>query len=140
MEENILIAPPEYKLYRDRAIYLATFLGGPLVAGYLIGENYRNLGEKNLVWRSWIYAFIATVLIFAMATRLPETTHHTSYIIPILYAAMTQYLVKRLQRPQLAIHERNGGQFYSIWRAALVSLIGLALIIGGVLLFLYAQG
>jgi hypothetical protein len=140
MEENILTAPPEYKLYRDRAIYLATFLGGPLVAGYLIGENYRNLGEKKLVWRTWIFAFIATVLIFAMATHLPESLNHSSYIIPILYAGMTQYLVKRLQGTQLAIHEQNGGQFYSVWRAVLASLIGLALIIGGLLLFLYVQG
>jgi hypothetical protein len=139
MEENILTAPPEYKLYRDRAIFVATFLGGPLVAGYLIGENYRNLGKKKLVWRTWSYAFIATVLIFAMAMELPETTHHSSYIIPVLYAGLTQYLVNRLQGPQLAIHEHNGGQFYPMWRAVLVSLVGLALIIGGVILFLYAQ-
>jgi hypothetical protein len=138
MEENILTAPPEYKLYRDRAIFLATFLGGPLVAGYLIGENYWNLGEKQLFRKTWLYTFIALVLTVGVAFNLPEALNR-SYIIPILYTALAQYLVKRLQGDRLALHARNGGEFYPIWRAAIFGLIGLSLIVGAILVIQYSK-
>jgi len=35
MEENLLSLPSDSKVYKDRAVYVGTFLGGPLIAGYL---------------------------------------------------------------------------------------------------------
>ncbi|WHT40394.1 hypothetical protein QNH98_07395 [Myroides sp. mNGS23_01] len=37
----------DVKLYTPNAIRLATFLGGPLIAGYLIRENYLALQEEK---------------------------------------------------------------------------------------------
>jgi hypothetical protein len=139
MDENILTAPPEYKLYRDRAIYLATFLGGPLVAGYLIGENYWNLGDKKLFRKTWLYTFVAFVLIVSITLNLPWALNRSYYIIPILYTALAQYLAKRLQGDRLALHELNGGEFYPIWRAVIFGLVGLSLIVGAIVVAHYMQ-
>ncbi|MCZ4320240.1 hypothetical protein O4H26_14700 [Aequorivita viscosa] len=37
----------EIKLYSTIAISIATFFGGPLAAGYLIGENFKALRWKK---------------------------------------------------------------------------------------------
>jgi hypothetical protein len=52
------------KIYTDRLIWAGTFLGGPLVAGYLIAENFKVFNEPNKVKLTWIYAIIATIVIF----------------------------------------------------------------------------
>ncbi len=31
------------KIYKDKAIWVGTFLGGPLVAGYFFSKNYKTL-------------------------------------------------------------------------------------------------
>jgi hypothetical protein len=41
MEETIISPIPDQKLYKDRAVYVGTFLGGPLVAGYIGSTCYR---------------------------------------------------------------------------------------------------
>ena len=63
MEENIITPIPEYKLYNGRAIYIGTFLGGPLVAGYLAAENFKRFGQPDKVRTAWVVAIIATVVI-----------------------------------------------------------------------------
>jgi len=42
MEQKINIQTPTEKIYKDRAIGVGTFLGGPLAAGYLIAENLKS--------------------------------------------------------------------------------------------------
>jgi hypothetical protein len=65
-EENILSVPPEFKIYKDRAIFVGTFLGGPLVAGYLSAENYKNLGQQNKVKTAWLIAIIFTIVLIGI--------------------------------------------------------------------------
>ena len=47
MEETLAIKIPTQKIYKNRAIEIATFLGGPLVAGYLIAENFKAFNEPD---------------------------------------------------------------------------------------------
>ncbi|HEX5552072.1 MAG TPA: hypothetical protein VFX43_02405 [Chitinophagaceae bacterium] len=35
------------KIYINKAIYVATYLGGPLVAGYLISSNFKVFNEPG---------------------------------------------------------------------------------------------
>lgn len=57
MEENVLQPIPTFKLYKDKAIYLGTFIGGPLVAGYLIAENFKQLGQLGKVKTLGLFPF-----------------------------------------------------------------------------------
>lgn len=40
---------PTGKIYKDKTIYIATFLGRPLVAGYLIANNFKVFNEPTKV-------------------------------------------------------------------------------------------
>jgi ABC-type iron transport system FetAB permease component len=127
--EDILSQPPAYKLYKENHIVIATFLGSPVIGGYLIGDNFRKLGKKRSAWTSWIIATIATGIIFASIFLIPGTENLPSYVIPLIYVGITRFLVQKYQAADLRAHEANSGQFYSVWRAVGISLISLVLLL-----------
>jgi len=127
MEETIFSEKIAAWLYTERAIRLATFLGGPLVAGYLIATNYKELGEPEKVKPTWLIAFAATVVIIVIAFLLPART--PPYIIPFAYTFGTYYLVQNLQGKKIKAHVAAGGQLQPVWKAVVAGLIGLLLIV-----------
>jgi hypothetical protein len=127
MENDIILPPPEFKLYNDRAVYIATFFGGPLAAGYLASENFKAFGQHSMARNSWLIAFFATIIIFGSAFVIPGLTHRPTIIIPILYSVFAQFLVKHYQGKSIASHIDKGGLVYPVWRAVLLGLIGLAI-------------
>ena len=124
MEEPLDIQKPLQKIYNDKAIWVGTFLGGPLVAGYLITENFKAFEESEKVSKTWTYAFIATIIIFGGISFIPDTVRIPNQIIPIIYTAIVYYMVKHLQGAKINSHINAGGPIYSVWRAAGIGLIG----------------
>jgi 4-amino-4-deoxy-L-arabinose transferase-like glycosyltransferase len=129
MEENILSSFPDYKLYKDRSIYVGTFLGGPLVAGYLAAENYKKLGQPNKVKNAWIIAILATIAILGALFFLPGVEKIPNYIIPLIYTGIAQFLVQKYQGNAIKAHIAKGGQVYSTWRAVWIGLIGVLVLV-----------
>ena len=82
------------KIYKDSAFWVGTFLGGPLVAGYLFSENFKILGKPEKVKTTWIYAILATILIFGSAFLIPDTVDIPNQIIPLAYTAIAYGLFK----------------------------------------------
>lgn len=140
MEENVLLLSPEFKLYKDRAVYLGTFIGGPLVAGYLIAENYKQLGQQEKAKKTWIIAIIATIIIFGGVFLIPGIEKIPNYLIPLIYTGIASYLVQHFQGKQIKSHVEQGGQLYSIWRAVLAGVIGLAIIIAIIFIVILLMG
>ena len=128
MTEDILTLPPDFKLYKDRAIFVGTFMGGPLVAGYLAAENFKRLGEKTGARTAWVIAIIATIIIFGAIFLIPDINKVPRLIIPLAYTAFAQMLVGKYQGAAIKKHIADGGQTYSVWRAVWVGLIGLAIL------------
>jgi hypothetical protein len=120
------------KIYTLRAIQVATFLGGPLIAGYLISENYRVFNEDKKSKVAILGGVMATILLFGIIFMLPDTKKVPTYIIPIAYSWATYLLVQQLMGAQMKAHLAVGGQVYTIWRAVLASLIGLTVTLVGV--------
>jgi hypothetical protein len=118
---------PPSKIYKDRAIWGGTFLGGPLVAGYLIAENFKAFGEPEKAKKTWIYTVIATVIIFGGAFLMPDIEMMPRQIIPIVYTAIAYYLIQYYQGAQINSHIAAGGQVYSGWRVFGVAVIGLVI-------------
>ena len=129
MDEFILPTEPDFKIYKDRAIYVGTFLGGPLVAGYLIAENFKLLGQKRKVGTTWAVAIAATILIFGSVFLIPNAEKIPNYIVPILYTALAQFLVQKYQGAAIKAHIESGGQTFSIWRATWIGFVGLAFLL-----------
>jgi hypothetical protein len=138
MEETILSSVPDYKLYKDRAIYVGTFLGGPLAGGYLIAENFKKLGQPEKVKSTWMIAIAVAALLLVVVFLVPGFEKVPPYIIPIFYALAAQGLMKKYQLDALTAHVQKGGNVYSIWRAVLVGLIGCAILVGIVFCLLLA--
>lgn len=123
MEEDILQPSPEYKMYSYRSITLSTFLGGPLATGYLIAENFRQLGETAKFRTAWIVAIASTAVIIGVLLFVPGIEKAPSFLFPVIYMGIASFLVKRYQGEPIKVHQENGGQFYSVWRGLLAGVI-----------------
>jgi hypothetical protein len=128
MQEDIITLPPDYKLYNSRAVWIGTFLGGPLVAGYFAAENFKLLGQRSSARIAWIIAIIGTLLTFAAVSLVPAIASLPKYILPLAYTSLAQFLIQKFQGASLKKHIAEGGQLYSAWRAALIGLIGLVVL------------
>lgn len=113
------------KIFKERAFWVGTFLGGPLVAGYLFSENFKAFGEKEKITPTWIIAIIVTIVVFGIAFMIPENVNFPNQLIPIAYSAIAYGLFKKYQENQSNEHIESGGQFYSWWRVIGISIIGI---------------
>lgn len=129
MEQFTDIQTPTKKIYKDRAIWAGTFLGGPLAGGYLIAENFKVFNEPDKAKKTWIYAIIATVLIIGGIFLVPNLDKIPRQLIPLIYTAIAYYLVKHFQGRQIDSHINAGGQVYNWWRAFGIGLIGTVVIL-----------
>tara|TARA_R110002072_G_scaffold302775_1_gene488618 strand:- start:3320 stop:4084 length:765 start_codon:yes stop_codon:yes gene_type:complete len=129
MEQTVDIERPTRKIYKDRAIWVGTFLGGPLAAGYLIAENFKAFNDTDKAKKTWIYAIIATVVVFGGVFLIPENVKIPNQIIPLIYTAIAYYLVQHFQGQNISAHLNSGGQLFGWWRTIAVGLIGLAITI-----------
>jgi|SRR6185437_7013775 hypothetical protein len=142
MEEDVIILPPNYKLYNDRSIYIGTFLGGPLVAGYLAAENFKQLGQRSAVKTAWIVAIIATILICSMVFLMPGIQNVPRILIPLIYTGIAQFVIYKYQGDSIKRHIAEGGKIYSPWRAVLIGIIGAVVLVAiiAIPVFLFLQG
>lgn len=125
-EEN---TTKELKLYSTKAIWIATYLGSPLIAGYLMRVNYLALQEeqkaKNTLW----WSILATVLLIIGLLMIPEHSidRIPSFLIPMLYAGIVYFIVEKKQGALLIRHKELGNEFYSIWKAVGLSLVAVCI-------------
>ena len=136
MDKDLFLSPPEFKLYNDRTVYVGTLIGGPLVAGYLASENFKQFGQFRHARNSWLVAILASIIIFGGIFIIPGIEKFPKIAIPILYSVFAQYLVKQFQGNLLKTHLEKGGQMFSVWRAVLIGITGLALTLGILLLLI----
>ncbi|MCB0475109.1 MAG: hypothetical protein KDC69_05500 [Flavobacteriaceae bacterium] len=129
----------DQKLYSARAITGATFLGGPIAAGYMIGENFKSLGKPLAGSISLIAGILFTILLFSVIFMIPERTidQIPRQSIPLIYTAVIWVIVELKQGNILRLHKENGYAFYSGWRAAGIGLISLLILVAGIFIYVY---
>jgi hypothetical protein len=127
MEEILDSQIPTNKIYKNKAIWVGTFLGGPLAAGYLIAENFKAFNDTDKAKKTWIYAIITTIIIFGSVFMIPDNVKIPNQIIPIIYTAIAYYLVQHFQGQNISTHISSGGQLFSWWRTIAVAIIGLTI-------------
>jgi len=126
------------KLHSTKAISGATFLGGPLAAGYLISENFNALNKPDEGRKSLIIGIITTIVLFGGIFMIPEKLFDKipSQMIPLIYTGIIWGIVEWKQGDILKNHKENGNSFFSGWRAAGIGFISLLIL--GVGIFGYA--
>lgn len=127
------------KLYSQKAIGLATFIGGPIAAGYLIRENYLSLDKPDEGKNALLISIVATVLLFTGIFMIPESIMDKvpNQIIPMIYTGIIYLIVEKIQGELLNKHKENEYAFYSRWNAAGIGLISLVILLSGIFGYLY---
>jgi hypothetical protein len=125
VEKSSFIEIPTQKIYKQRAISAGAFLGGPLVAGYFIAENFKAFDENEKAKKTWIIAIIVTVFVFGTAFLIPDDVNVPNQIIPIAYTIIASYLAQHFQGTKIKEHIENGGVYFNWWRVIGVGFIGL---------------
>ena len=129
------------KLYSSKAVTGATFLGGPLAAGYLISENFKALNKPNEGRRSLIIGIIATIALFTGMFMIPESIMDKMprQLIPLIYTGIIWGIVEWKQGNELKTHKENGNLFFSGWKAAGIGLISLLVMGAGIFGYAYIE-
>jgi hypothetical protein len=109
------------KLYSANIINIATFLGGPLAGALLVRTNLINLSREKQALNALIVGIVSTVLLifslyFSAMDKVPR------YVIPLVYTAVTAFVVEKIMGRLLRSHKEANGPTYSNWRAIGISL------------------
>jgi hypothetical protein len=129
-------AVPAYKLFDSTSVGIATLLGSALAGATLMAINYRRLGKATEAVMAMIIAAAAVALVIGVGSWVPATA---SSAVAILLVMVTRSIASRLQGAAIERHVNEGGELASRWKAAGIGLVWLALIFGGIVLFVYLQ-
>jgi hypothetical protein len=137
MEQITEKQTPTGKIYKAREIEVGTFIGGPLVAGYFIAENFKAFNQHDKAKRTWIITIIVTILIFGGIFLIPDQDKIPYKLIPIIYTGITILIVSQFQKKNIKNHLDTGGKINSWGRTIFISVIGLIIIIVPLFSFTY---
>jgi hypothetical protein len=129
-EKSVFEEIPTERIYSEKAIRVGTFLGGPIVAGYFMAENFKVFGDFTKVRNTWIISILSTILIFSLIFMIPEDIKIPNVIFPIIYMGIAAYFTKKYQEKDIVQHIENGGEEFNWWRTVGISLIGCIVTLG----------
>lgn len=132
IEKSVFEEIPTEKIYTEKAITVGTFLGGPLVAGYFMAENFKVFGDSDKARKTWIITILATLFIFVLIFLIPQNINIPNMVFPIIYMGIAAYFTKKYQEKQINTHIENGGEHYNWWRTLLISIIGISVLLGAI--------
>ena len=127
MEQETLLnqpIPPE-KVYLEKQLWLGSYLGGPLVAGYLLARNFKAFGESGKARNVWIVTVAGTVLLFAALMFAPYVDRVPGFLFPLVYTAIASIYFQMTQGKQIAARVAAGAPVYGWGRVVGVAVIGL---------------
>jgi len=113
----------QVKYIRKKLFWVATFIGGALVSGYLFFENFKTLGQNDKVKNTWLITIVSTIVIIAFF--IFENVKIPKQLLPITYSAIAYGLFTKYQADKVEKHLGNNGRFYNWSRIIGVSIIGL---------------
>lgn len=131
--ENLDTQITERKIYKEKALWFGSLIGGPLIAGYIIAENFKAFNEPRNAQKTWLLTIVSTIIIFAGALLISDSTKIPNQIIPFTYTIVAYFLLKHYQGTEIESHIESGGQVYKWGRVIIISLIGLAITLVGLL-------
>ena len=126
------------KIYEEWNIYVATFLGGPLVGGYMLANNFKCFGDRKKMKLTWIIA-VSILLLISIISFLEELYElYIPYLLMPLGSSILAYIfAKYYQEKQINRHLDKRGDYYGWGRTILVSLIGGAFTVLILILFTF---
>lgn len=129
MEQITIQEISDRKLFKENAVWLGTYLGGPLAAGYLFAENFKSFGEPEKAKKALNYGVLSTIILLISLHFIPDRfiDKVPHFLIPLVYSVIAKYIFQRQQLTKATEYISNGGQVFSLWRAFAIGLIGAAI-------------
>ena len=119
-------APSEARLYSQDQIALATFLGTPLVGGWLIAANDKTLARLEQANKAIAVGIGVTLVVLALAVVLPDSFPNIA--LPVVCAVAFRAWADSRFSAVLERHKANGGARYSWWRVVGLALLSTAIV------------
>lgn len=142
MIEEIVNTDNKSKVYTLAQIGLATYIGGPLAAGYLMNVNFKTLGKPKKAEKAIVLGILFTILLFAVIFSVPENIMDKvpRFLIPLIYTSIVYFLVEKYQGQELRSLAENKDSLYSIWRAIGIGIVSLAILLAGIFTYFFLFG
>lgn len=121
MSADIRSPIPTGTVYEDKALWPGTFIGGPLVAGYIIAENFEAFDEHGNAVATWIITILSTLFIFVISYSATMVAQKAIFGV---YSAVAYMLLRYHQGKRIDAHIRAGGATHSWPKVFGVSVIG----------------
>ena len=121
--------------FSPRQVYIGTFVGGPLAAGYYLSKNFKLMEKPALDTACKVLGVIFTIMLFGVTFQLPKDFPNT--LIPIVYSAVAASIVWQWQITKEEVEAVDLYTFQSNWRVAGISLASLLLTVAGLFLVVF---
>ena len=141
-EKKIISKKAEIKLFSQKSISAATYFGGPLAAGYMIGQNYKSLNNQRASVQSFIIGALSSFVLMAVILSIPDhiMAEVPNVAIPLLYSGIAWGIVEWKQGDVLTKHEEEGNPYHSNWYVAAVAIISAVLLVIALISFFFSVG
>lgn len=136
MQEPLFPSTLSGKLYHERAVLIATFLGGPLAGGYLLAQNFTTLQDPAKVNKAWL-GTIGALLFIMISVFIPVLDKLPPVAWSFAFCWTAHFAARKYQGSQIALHQANGGLFFSTWRAVAVGLVSMLLMVIAIVGLMY---
>lgn len=128
------------KLYSEKSITTATFIGGAPAGFYLLSENYKALGKADAQRNSIVIGIAFTAIIILSAFLLPDSIPEIVFRvgIPGLTVLSIWLTLRKTQGAVLDEYQNSKGPFHSGWRVAGITALSALITAGAIFGFAFS--
>ena len=119
-------APPEARLYSSLQIAAATFIGSPLIGGWLIAANHKTLARPEQANQAIILSVVVTLALIGLGIVLPERFPRVA--LSVAGAVGFRAWAETRFSIVLEKHRAAGGSLFSWWRVVGLALLAAAIV------------
>lgn len=111
-ERHAPLVPREGVLFTEKAIGVATLIGGPLAGTFLMARNFRSLHNERGARLTLTIGALFSLFLFTGFAFVPETLVDKlpNGLIPFVYGLVGLLVVRSYQRKDIAAHIAAGGK------------------------------
>ncbi len=117
----------ERKGYNEQSIFVGALLGGPLVAGYMMAENYKAVGKDENVMLTWVFA-LAYVVFQIIGHDLHSIIGLPRIAVAFISAFIIILIAKAVQGNEIYQLKMEDDRIHGWGRTAVISIIGMILV------------
>lgn len=106
-------------------LWVASYLGGPLVAGYILAHNYKAFGQYERAQQAWIWSVVVTIVVFISIAMIPESVNIPNFVIPLIYTGIAAIVFHKTLQSSTDEHLEQAGPKQSWWVVFGAAVVGL---------------